>query len=66
MARRNHQLYGIPNQDVDYVFSIKNFMTSLILLSSITLGQKLDLIYEIFDWDDGEGDGLDHKSLKLL
>lgn len=41
-------------------------MVSLILLSTITLGQKLDLIYEIFDWNDGEGSGLDQKALKLL
>lgn len=66
MARRNHQLFGIPNQDIDFVFSLKNFMVSLILLSTITLGQKLDLIYEIFDWSDGEGSGLDQKALKLL
>lgn len=59
MSRRNHQLFGMPNQDIDYVFSLRNFLVSLVLLSSITLGQKLDLLYEIFDWEDGEGDGLD-------
>lgn len=66
MSRRNTQLFGMSNQDIDFVFSLRNFLVTLILLSSITLGQKLDLLYEIFDWDDGEGDGLDCKAVKLL
>lgn len=41
-------------------------MVTLILMSKITVGQKLDLLYEIFDWDDGEGDGIDSKSIKLM
>ena len=66
LSRRNHQLYGMTNQDVDFVFSLRNFIVTLILMSSITVGQKLDILYEVFDWDDGEGDGLDCRSLKLM
>lgn len=66
LARRNYQLYGMENQDSDFGFSLRNFVVVLVLMSSITVGQKLDLLYEIFDWDDGEGDGLDLTALKLM
>ena len=66
LVRRNNQLYGVENQDADYGFNLRNFIVTLVLMSKITVGQKLDLLYEIFDWDDGEGDGIDSKSIQLM
>ena len=66
MARRNNKLYGMENQDNDTGFSIRNYVVTLILMSSLTVGQKLDMLYEVFDWEDGEGDGLDSHSIKLM
>ena len=66
LIRRNNQLYGFDNQDEDNGFNIRNYIVSLILASKITVEQKLHLLYEIFDWDDGEGDGIDNKSIQLL
>lgn len=66
LSRRNHQLYGLTNQDVDYVFSLRNFIVTLILMSAITVNQKLSLLYEIVDWEDGERDGLDIKAVQLI
>ena len=66
MARRNNKLYGMDNQENDTGFSIRNYVVTLILMSSLTVGQKLDMLYEVFDWEDGEGDGLDSHSIKLM
>jgi len=66
LSRRNNQLYGMTNQDTDYVFSLKNFLVTLILLSTMTVNQKLDILYEIFDWEDGERDGLDITAVQML
>jgi hypothetical protein len=66
LSRRNHQLYGMASQDVDYVFSLRNFIVTLILMSAITVNQKLSLLYEIIDWEDGERDGLDIKAVQLI
>ena len=66
LVRRNNQLFGVENQDVDYGFNLRNLMVTLILMSKITVGQKLDLLYEIFDWDDWESDGIDSKSIQLM
>jgi len=66
LARRNNKLFGIDNQDTDAGFNLRNFIVTLVLMSSLTVGQKLDLLYEIFDWEDGEGDGLDSKAIKLM
>ena len=66
LIRRNNQLFGVEDQDEDFGFNIRNYIVSLILMSSITVSQKLHLLYEIFDWEDGEGDGIDLKSIQLL
>jgi hypothetical protein len=33
-------------------------MVTLILMSHCTLNEKLDLLYDIFDWSDGSPDGI--------
>jgi hypothetical protein len=66
LGRRNNKLFGMDYQDRDSDFNIRNFVTTLILMSSLTVGQKLDLLYEIYDWEDGEGDGLDTRAIKLM
>lgn len=66
LARRNNKLFGMENQDQDSSFNIRNYIVTLILMSSLTVGQKLDMLYEVFDWEDGEGDGLDSQSIKLM
>jgi len=33
-------------------------MVTLILMSHCTLNEKLDILYDVFDWSDGFSDGL--------
>lgn len=35
-------------------------------MSHCTLNEKFDILYDIFDWNDGVADGLDMNSIFLL
>lgn len=39
---------------------------SLVLMSHCTMNEKFDILYDLFDWNDGVADGLDLNSLCLL
>ena len=47
-------------------FSLRNFIVSLVLMSHCTLEEKLDILYDLFDWNDGAADGLDLNSVYVL
>lgn len=51
---------------VDVPFSLRNFLCSLILQSNATLSNKLEIMFNLFDWDDGESDGLDSFAIKSM
>lgn len=41
-------------------------MVSLVLMSHCTVSEKFDVLYDLFDWNDGVADGLDMNALFLL
>lgn len=47
-------------------FSLRNFLVSLVLMSHCTVNEKFDILYDLFDWNDGTQDGLDLNSMFLL
>jgi hypothetical protein len=47
-------------------FSLRNFLVSLVLMSHCTINEKFDILYDLFDWNDGVADGLDMNSMFLL
>ena len=47
-------------------FSLRNFLVSLVLMSHCTINEKFDILYDLFDWNDGVSDGLDMNSSFLL
>ena len=47
-------------------FSLRNFLVSLVLMSHCTIKEKFDILYDLFDWNDGVSDGLDMNSIFLL
>lgn len=47
------------NQNENEVaFSVRKFLTSSVLMSNSTVKEKLDILYDIFDWADGTSDGV--------
>jgi hypothetical protein len=55
-----------PESESRVPFSLRNFLVSLVLMSHCTLHEKLDILYDLFDWNDGVSDGLDMNSIFLL
>lgn len=53
------QLNSVP-------FSLRNFLVSLVLMSHCTVSEKFDVLYDLFDWNDGVADGLEMSSAFLL
>ncbi len=47
-------------------FSLRNFFVSIVLMSHLTVYEKLDILYDLLDWNDGIADGLDLQSCNLL
>ena len=47
-------------------FSLRNFIVSLVLMSHCTVNEKFDVLYDLFDWNDGVADGLDMNAVFLL
>jgi hypothetical protein len=47
-------------------FSLRNFLVSLVLMSHCTINEKFDILYDLFDWNDGVADGLDMNAMFLL
>jgi hypothetical protein len=47
-------------------FSLRNFIVSLVLMSHCTMNEKFDIMYDLFDWNDGVADGLDLNSIFVL
>lgn len=47
-------------------FNQQNFIVGVLLYSSLTLNQKLELLYNLFDWDSGERDGIDSFSIESM
>lgn len=47
-------------------FSLRNFIVSLVLMSHCTVNEKFDVLYDLFDWNDGVADGLDMNAMFLL
>ena len=41
----------------DVTFSLRSFITSLVLMSSCTVNEKVGILFDLFDWVDGTGDG---------
>ena len=61
---RMDALYRLFVQDSP--FSLRNFLVSLVLMSHCTVSEKFDVLYDLFDWNDGVADGLDMNSMFLL
>ena len=52
--------------EIQIRFSMRKFLISYILMSHSTVHEKLDLLYDIFDWVDGTADGIKPQTLFLM
>lgn len=47
-------------------FCLRNLLVSLLLMSYLTVEEKLEIMFKIFDYNDGLADGLDLRTLHQL
>lgn len=38
-------------------FSLRSFLTTLVLMSHCTVDEKIGILFDLYDWVDGTGDG---------
>ena len=48
---------GKNEQGGDMVFSLRSFITTLVLMSHCTVEEKVGLLFDMYDWVDGSADG---------
>ena len=41
----------------EVTFSLRSFITSLVLMSGCTVNEKVGILFDLYDWVDGTGDG---------
>jgi hypothetical protein len=41
----------------EVVFSLRSFITTLVLMSHCTVEEKVGLLFDMYDWVDGTADG---------
>ena len=51
------QVNGTNEQGGSMVFSLRSFITTLVLMSHCTVHEKVGLLFDMYDWVDGTADG---------
>ena len=51
------KVQGKTDSGQGLVFSLRSFITALVLMSHCTVQEKVGLLFDIYDWVDGTADG---------